>query len=360
MKFSSIDLHYLIEEMKFLVGGRVDKVYHPRKEELLIQFHVPSKGKQMLRIIPGKYAFLTEFKGRYDTPGGFCMFLRKNLENRRLRGIRQEGSERILVLEFDDNYLYVELFGKGNVVITDKSNKILNALFQQKWKDRIIKKDEEYRFPKKGFDLFKIGKEEFISLLKSDNELVMKLAKDIGLGGVYSEEICLISKVDKKKKRLEDNEIMEIWKAFKSIREGKIEAYAVYKDEIIKQVIPRDLKVYEGMRKEKIKSISSGYDIFFKEEFKEEFVSKHQSNIDKALKIIKQQEKGIKEMEDKAEEDNRKGEIIYEKYQLIDEILKEVNKAREKYSFKEIKEKLKGHKVVKDVDEKDKKIVVEI
>ena len=109
-----------------------------------------------------------------------------------------------------------------------------------------------------------------------------------------------------------------------------------------------------------ISFFNNAFDYFFKEEFGEEFVSRHQANIDKALKIIKQQEKQTNELEKKAGENNRKGELIYEKYQEVDGILKEINKAREKYSFKEIKEKLKGHKIVKEVDEKNKKIAVEL
>ena len=65
-QISSVDLHYLIEEMQFLVGGRIDKIYHPKKEELLFQFHVTSKGKQILRILSGKFMFLSEYKGNYD------------------------------------------------------------------------------------------------------------------------------------------------------------------------------------------------------------------------------------------------------------------------------------------------------
>ncbi len=41
-------------------------------------------------------------------------------------------------------------------------------------------------------------------------------------------------------------------------------------------------------------------------------------------------------------------------------ILDEINKASKKYSWEEIKEKLKGHKVVKDVDVKEKRITIDI
>ena len=79
-----------------------------------------------------------------------------------------------------------------------------------------------------------------------------------------------------------------------------------------------------------------------------------------ALSIIRQQEAMIKGMEKAIDENQKKGELIYEHYTELESILKELNKAKEKYSWKEIKEKLKVHDVIKDLDEKDKKIVVDL
>ena len=45
---------------------------------------------------------------------------------------------------------------------------------------------------------------------------------------------------------------------------------------------------------------------------------------------------------------------------ILKEIIEEINKAKEKHSWKDIKKKLKGHKVIKDVDIKDKRIVIEV
>ena len=73
-----------------------------------------------------------------------------------------------------------------------------------------------------------------------------------------------------------------------------------------------------------------------------------------------EQEVTLNELKVKETENRKKGEIIYNNYQMIKDILDEINKASKKYSWKEIKEKLKGHKVVKDVDVKEKKVVIEV
>ncbi|MBD3164452.1 hypothetical protein GF323_04580 [Candidatus Woesearchaeota archaeon] len=363
---SSIDLHYLLKEMQFLEGARVDKVYHPRKEELLFQFHVASKGKQLLRVISGKFIFLSEYKENYDSPSGFCMFLRKKLSNSRLREIQQEHSERVVRLVFENKEgklnLYIELFGKGNIILADSKNNIINALQQQKWKDREIKKGLGYVFPKKEFELFKISKNEFCMAIDSNSQLVMKLAKDIGLGGTYSEELCILSGIGKNKKRLSKAEKESLYSSFSKIIAKKISPFIIYQKNSIKDIVPFELEIYKNLEKKSLPSFNSAFDFFFKEEYaeKEEFVSKHQQLIDKTNKIIEQQKGQIKNLEKKSEQNNRKGELIYENYTVIEQILRELNKARQKYSFSEIKEKLKGHNVIKSIDEKDKKIIINI
>jgi len=50
--------------------------------------------------------------------------------------------------------------------------------------------------------------------------------------------------------------------------------------------------------------------------------------------------------------------LIYQHYQDITEILTEINKAKDKYSWDEIKSKLKGHKTIKEINAKDKKVLI--
>lgn len=363
-QISSVDLHYLIEEMQKLVGSRVDKIYNPEKEEIVIQWHVAGKGREIIRIISGKFIFLSDYKGIYDEPSGFCMFLRKYLEGGKLKKIIQEGSERVALLVFErkgiTTKMFVELFGKGNIVLTDQNDEIISALEQQKWADRSIMKGENYIFPKKEFDFFNITEKEFKKILTPDSELVYKLAKDIGMGGTYAEEVITLAGLNKNKKDISDSELKTIFKNFKKIIESKIQAQIIYENNKIKDIIPFELKIYQELDKKSFSSFNEAFDYFFKEEFtsKEEFKSKHQKEIDKVKNIIEQQNKQIDGLNKKAEEETKRAELIYERYQLVDEILQEIKKAREKYSFDEIREKLKGHKIIKEVNSKEKKIIV--
>ena len=51
---SSIDVHYIVKELKGLQGSRVDNIYQKEKEEILLQLHRSGEGKKS-----GKRVFLT-------------------------------------------------------------------------------------------------------------------------------------------------------------------------------------------------------------------------------------------------------------------------------------------------------------
>ena len=78
--------------------------------------------------------------------------------------------------------------------------------------------------------------------------------------------------------------------------------------------------------------------------------AKSKVKIDSNIKRLEKQEKTNKE----------KGELVYQNYQLIDSILKELKDISKNHSWKEIKDKLKGHKLIKEVISKDKSIVLEL
>ncbi len=365
-QISSLELGYLINELSLLVNSRIDKVYQAGKEELLIQFYVHSKGKKFLRIIVGKAMFLTDIKEEYDEPSDFCMFLRKKLSNSKLSGINQKESERIVELVFEKEEtrkLIIEFFGGGNIILCDKEDTILLALIYHKFKERSILPKVRYGYPRSKINLFELELNKLREIFKkSDKENIVKcLAVDVGLGGVYSEEICLLSKIDKSKKPVDvDNkEIKKIFDNINGIITKELNPFVVYDGAEIIDVVPFDIKFYESYAKKKFDTFSRALEFYFSK-FVEKKPSKYEKQLEKLKDIIKKQELRIKELEEKELDERKKAELIYNHYSLIKEIIEKINKASEKRSWKEIKEKLKGHKVVKEVDGKEKKIVLEI
>jgi len=369
-QISSLELYFLVNELKYLESSRVDKIYNTGKEEIYIQFHKSNVGKKILRIIVGKTLFLTEEKSVGEVPSGYCMLLRKHLEGKFLDSIEQLEPERILKLVFktknETKKLYLEFLGKGNVILCNGDDIIIDCLIHHKFKDRTVFPKEKYKYPSMEYSLFDINKTQLSNLFKNSkkDKIITSLATELGLGGVYSEEVCLLSGIDKNlhPNKIDNKNIIKIINSLKKIIKEKVKSQIVQSGKEAIDAVPIDLELYKGYGKKDFSSYSGALKEYFTHELR--LIKKKDSPYAKKIKelkwIIDEQEVTLKELKLKGTENREKGELIYNNYQIIKEILDEINKASKKYSWKEIKDKLKGHKVVKDVDVKEKNVVIEV
>jgi len=369
-QLSSLDMHFLLKELKDLEKSRVDRIYNLGEGELYMQFHKAGIGKKILRIILGKAAFISEQKSSDEKPSHFCMVLRKHVEGKTLEEIGQITPERIIKFAFKSKdelkLLYVEFFGKGNAILCDNGNTIIEALIKQKFKDRTILPKHAYLHPRMQYNIFEIKKDDISNFIKSSNKdkLITALATELGLGGIYSEEVCLLSRIDKNTnpKKINEKEISAILASIKKIIGKKIDSQIIYRNGEAIDTVPVDLELYKGEDKKKFSSFNEVLDHYFTNEVK--FIlkkeSKYQSQINEIKRIITEQEATISSLKSKEEDNRRKAELIYTNYGLVKQILQEILKAKEKYSWEEIRDRLKGHKIVKDVDLKEKNVMVEL
>jgi len=364
-QLSSLDLHYLLKELDVLKDSRVDKIYQPEKNIIIFRFFKSGVGKKLLKIDVTRSLFLTDEKTGETL--GFGMFLRKHLANNYLHDISQIEPERILKLTFrskdDKKNLYLELFGKGNAILCDENDIILNSLEHHEFKDRTIKPKIKYKHPIMEYNLFNLSKKDLTELFKNTkkNSIVITLATGLGLGGIFSEEVCLLANLDKKTNpnKLESKEIESILNIINKLPNKKLEPITYYKDNKIIDFSPFKLMSYDDYESKPMKIFSEAISLFYSQ-----FIEAKESAFDKKIndinRIIAEQKETIKQLGKKEQKSRQKGELIYSNFQLIEEILKEINKASKKYSWKEIKEKLKGHKVIKEVNDKDKLVVVDV
>jgi predicted ribosome quality control (RQC) complex YloA/Tae2 family protein len=372
-ELSSLDLHYLVEELQALKGARVDKIYSPQRKELLFQLFMTGPGKRMLRINAPAYIYLSDFKeDQPERPSGFCTLLRKYLDNTRLREINQLGFERIIELVFEgkeESYrLFAELFSKGNIVLCKEDYTIIMPAEYQEWKGRSIRPKLRYLFPKKSLDFLTLTEKELKEAAESSGKSIVKLlATDIGLGGKYAEELCAISGVPKEREKLEEGDLKKLIGARKRLLSEKISTKIYFEGGSIKAAAPfglTTLDALDGLETREFQSYNEALDYAFSGEIAagsdSKKLSRHQAKIERLLKIIKSQEEYLAELEKEIKEESGSGEAIYTNYQMISDILKELNRARSKYSLREMREKVKGNKLVKDIKEKEKSVVLEL
>lgn len=375
-ELSGIDIHFLVGEFQQLISGKIDQIYQKGIEEFIFQVHVPNTGKKMIRVIPGNLIYMASAKTEMpQRPPSFCVYLRKYLRGSRIRSIKQLGFERIMEIDLETKNqkykLILELFSKGNIVVTDEDYLIFSAMENQVWSDRTIKAKETYKYPKREYDFKYLIKDELKELLKkTDREnLVKALAMDLGLGGRYAEGVCASAQVDKDLKPavISSEQIDSLFEALENLKKRRPRPQQVFKDKEqtdLKDIVPVDVLAYADLTKKLFNSFNEALDDFFtaheSTKSKESATKTITKNLSKIDVMIREQEKRIKGLELSAEDNKKKGEMIFEKYQELTTLLKHIDELRKKHSWKEVKGMLKEYKYIKNIDEAKGEITLEL
>lgn len=363
-EISALDLYYLVKEFQVLEGAKVEKI-HQKDKSFLFAFHIRSAGKKLLKIsLPG-LIYLSEHKEDYAELPGFCGFLRKKLLKTTVMKIEQKGFERILQILFqgkDVSYqVIIELFGNGNLIVCDMNYKILSALENKNWGYRTLRGGVTYEFPPVQTNTLALSKQEFWkNISHSEKESIVKtLAIDFNLGGVYAEELCILAGINKEKKNLVKADSDKLFSTLQEVLKKNVSPVVVEK-----QIFPFILTSQPVSQSDKYESFSEAIDAVFAKKINNDnqqiFEKKHKDEINKILQIIKQQELALENMKKGESENQKKGELIYENYTLLTNLLSEFNEIRKKHSWAEIKKTLKNHKVIKQVNEQEGLITIEL
>ena len=366
-ELSSLEVRVIVKELSLLVGARVDQVYQLKDKDVVIQLHKSGSGKQKVRIWAPKAVFLSLESYEFpQNPHTFCTSLRKYLSLTKLSSVTQFGAERVIILEFASKEasckIIVELFSKGNIILCDGDMKIISVSERQIWSARKLNPGEQYVFPPARMDFFSATDQNLLSAALASNKdaLVKFLAMDIGLGGTYAEEICFQLGLDKLSptKNIDGELALKIIASIHKIDKAKLNSLIVYKNSEVENVIPWPLKIYEGLESKSFSSYSAALDNYYATEHKEP--SANEKKIESLNRILQEQEDMLIIINREIDENAQKGDFIYSNYQQISEILSTFSEARKKHSWKEIKSRVKDHPVVKEVDEKTAKIVIEL
>ena len=128
-------LHKLKQEIEeFSLGARVEKVYQPAREEIVLLLRGKNFGGKLFlsaRANSARVHFTASSFENPLSPPMFCMLLRKKLASARLTGVTQPGLERVLLLEFEfvnelgdvvSMRLAVEIMGRySNIILVDEN-----------------------------------------------------------------------------------------------------------------------------------------------------------------------------------------------------------------------------------------------
>lgn len=361
---SNVDIYTVSDELNNLLSGaRVDKSFQPTNDIVVMRFHVPGTGRVDLVMQCGSRIHTTQYPlENPTTPPSFPMLLRKRIKGAHVESITQHNFDRVIKIRVKKDKYYtiiVELFDKGNIILLDDENNIIQPLKRKQLSERDISSKREYVFPKeRGINPIEVTKEELSELFKNaDSDAVRTLAMN-GLGSLYAEEIIQRAnntvEIDKNTPtpQLSDKQIAEIHNSmqelFDNLKDGSIKPQIVKKDSK-EDVVPLDLIKYDDFEKTFYNDFNEACDEFYSKKVnstiknvKEAAWNKKVKKFEKRLNL---QKETLDNFEKTIKESKHKGEVIYSNYPTIENIINVVNNAwSNDYSFKEIGKILKKAK----------------
>ncbi|MBR2283628.1 MAG: NFACT family protein [Ruminococcus sp.] len=156
-------LYAVRRELEPLIGGRVEKIHQPSREEIVISLRTREGGKKLFISANAGSARVHITEKSVDnpqTPPMFCMLLRKHLGSGKLVGVRQDGLERILFLDFEcvnelgdvvTITLACEIMGRcSNLIVISPEGRVIDSIKRvdsEMSRERMVLPGMEYTMP---------------------------------------------------------------------------------------------------------------------------------------------------------------------------------------------------------------------
>lgn len=218
MAFDGITVSAVVSQLReTLTGGRIYKIAQPENDELLLTIKTKEGGQTRLLLSAGAslpLIYLTETNKQAPmTAPGFCMLLRKHLQNGRITDITQPGLERIVQIHVEHlnemgdlcrKVLILELMGKhSNLIFINDEDMIIDSIKHISGMVSSVREvlpGRPYFIPitqdKK--DPLTVTESEFKEIICSKTTAIYKAlyTSFTGLSPQISQEICAVASVD--------------------------------------------------------------------------------------------------------------------------------------------------------------------
>ena len=377
IQIPNLTITYLLLEIGASINGAfINKIQEIDRGVFRFRLHIKEKGSADLIIRPEIFYFTSYKFNAPQKESSYAQFLKKNLLNRRIISFRQHNLDRLCIMEFADCNLILELFAKGNMILTDKSNKILLPYRRELLKDRRTERNATYEFPKaKGLGPEAISESELAALLKgSASGIIKTLVPKMNISPIIAGEACFRAGLsgDRIGGSLSAKEIAALYAEIHSLHsiDAKKLAPAAIKTAEHSLIVPFPLKSASPSSSEAVPSLNKFFDGRFNK-IPVAAVEKQQN--EKTGKALAQIEFSIgrqgvaqKTYEDEIASSRRAAELIYRNYALLNSLVEAIKHAiyekrnPEDVMYNLAKSNPKIAKLSPKLNLKDKRLIVEL
>lgn len=305
MAMDGLNLHASVIEMqRVLVGGKIDKVQQPERDELLLGVHTNCGNYKLLlsASAANTRAHLTEVKrtNPADAPM-FCMLLRKRILGGRIISVDQPNMDRVLVLTIEAQNdlgdlvpyrLIAEIMGKhSDVVLVNEKGMIVDAIRHVgvgMSNVRLLLPGVQYELPpqQEKMDPLTAEKEEFARVLSQGGRIDKRLSGSFfglapsmaaALAARVTEETACETLSDFARAALADS-LFSFYRAF---------AEGVFAPTLALNEFDEPVGVYpfvpKGVKSRPAESIGAAYDAFCAQHDIYERMQRHGASVRKVL-----------------------------------------------------------------------------
>lgn len=239
MAFDGITLRKIVGEMQVLVGAKVNNIYQPDANNVIISIYNGLRYVINIDTSASNYRvhLTTNLKSNpYQAPN-FCMILRKYIGNGKISKIYTNGLERICFIDFEcfnemndkiNRTIAIELMGKySNIVLLNDNYIIIDALKKfdggedLKSNTRCIMPARKYILPEsEKTEIEKLTEKEFINLIKNSDYKTLDTAIPNLINGIS--KTFIKSAIDKltMSNTLSENSLKNIYEYIMDILEN--------------------------------------------------------------------------------------------------------------------------------------------
>lgn len=162
MAFDGIVTKAIASELQQLSGARIDKIFQPNKNTVLLGFYLDGSNYLLNICIDAqnyRINLTTHAKPNPKVAPNFCMVLRKHLLGLHIKNVITSNLERLIIIDFEgfddvddiiSKRLIIELMGKHcNIILVDEQNIIIDSLRHINNEDssRVIVPHVKYTYP---------------------------------------------------------------------------------------------------------------------------------------------------------------------------------------------------------------------
>jgi predicted ribosome quality control (RQC) complex YloA/Tae2 family protein len=346
MPFDGSVIFSVLDELnQKLQNGRIDKIYQPEKDELILGIRGFKENYKLLLSASPNYPRLhltTLNKSNPQSPPTFCMLLRKHLLGGRILSITQPEFERIIEIAFEGldemgysttKVLTIEIMGRhSNIIFIDKeSNKVIDSIKRVNLEMSSVREvlpGRQYAYPPSGSDLglpklnpLNFTCEQFAACIEKQQDS-LKIDKFLmkafnGISPVAAKEMCLYGGVgfDADITRISDDSRQALTEGIRSfaqrLAQRRFHPQIFWEAGKLKDFYCFDLKMYEHLKQDPSDSISQAIESFYGEKDSKDRIRQKYGDIQRSI--------------------SNRLDRCYKKREILDD---ELNQAREAEKYK--------------------------